>query len=317
MNRPATLATPTILTIMPDFGSGPFLWINRSGDDTQGVGPNCCSFKSACDIHPMSEALLGDFSAWVLEFERADRMPGDAWDKLALDWTRFHARGMELAVRLKTEVGAAFRVIYEKPVEDPGRRSDERREILDDGRIVTLASRAILCRAPFGRLVDTIVSGGQAGADRAALDWALEHNYRQGGWCPKGRKAEDGVIDTRYQLRETDSEGYRQRTKLNVRDSDGTLIVNIGELNGGSLATLNFCHSMDKPVLVAALDAGITPLVVRQVVDWVREQPIRTLNIAGPRESKCPGIYRLTHELLDSVASTSREEFRARREHRP
>lgn len=312
------MATPTILTIMPDFGSGPFLWINRSGDDTQGVGPNCCSFQSACENHPMSEALLDDFSAWVLEFERAEWMTGEAQGKLALDWPRFHERGLELAVRLKTEVGSNFRVIYEKPYEDPGRRCEERREVLEDGRIVPLPSRAILNRATFGRLVDTIVSGGQAGADRAALDWALEHNhYRHGGWCPKGRKAEDGVIDTRYRLRETDSEGYRQRTKLNVRDSDGTLIVNIGELNGGSLATLNFCHSMDKPVLVVPLDEGVTPVAVRQVIDWVRTEPIATLNIAGPRESKCPGIYRLTRELLDAVASTSREEFRARRELRP
>ena len=264
----------------------------------------------------MSEALLGDFSAWVLKFERADRMPGEAWDKLALDWTRFHATGIELAKRLKAEVGAAFRVIYEKPIEDPSRRRDERREILDDGRFVLLASRAILRRAPFGHIVDTIVSGGQAGADRAALDWALEHNYQHNGWCPKGRKAEDGVIDARYRLRETDSEGYRQRTKLNVRDSDGTLIVNIGELNGGSLETLNFCHSMDKPVLVVQLDEGVTPDVVRQLISWVREEPISTLNIAGPRESKRAGIYRLTRALLDAVASTSRAEFRGCPEHR-
>lgn len=267
----------------------------------------------------MSEALLGDFSAWVQDFERADWMPGEAGHKLALDWPRFHERGLELTARLKTEVGTSFRVIYEKPSEDSGRRREERREILDDGRIVALPSRAILFRASFGHLVDTIVSGGQAGADRAALEWALEHNshYRQGGWCPKGRKAEDGVIDRRYQLRETESDGYRQRTKLNVRDSDGTLIVNIGELGGGSLATLNFCHSMDRPVLVAPLDDGVTPVVVRQVIGWVREEPIATLNVAGPRESKRPGIYRLTRKLLDTVASTSQEEFRAHRELRP
>lgn len=302
---------------MPDFGNGPFLWINRSGDDTQGVGPNCCSFQATCEYHPMSDALIDDFSAWVAEFERAEWMTGRAGDKLALDWTRFHEAGVKLAARLKTEVGNRFRVIYEKPHEDLGRRCEERREILNDGRIVSLPSRAVLYRIPFGRLVDTIVSGGQAGADRAALDWALEHNYQHGGWCPKGRKAEDGVIDRRYGLRETDSDGYRQRTKLNVRDSDGTLIVNIGELGGGSLATLNFCHSMDKPVLVAPLDDGVTPVVVRQVIGWVREEPIATLNVAGPRESKRPGIYRLTRKLLDAVASTSREELRARRELRP
>lgn len=261
----------------------------------------------------MSDALLGDFSAWVLAFERAEWLHAETRDELALDWSQFHKRGLELAARLKVEVGSRFRVIYEKPYEDPGRRCQERREILDDGRIVHLASRAVLSLSPFGRLVKSIVSGGQTGADRAALDWALEHNYSQGGWCPKGRKAEDGVIDIRYRLQETESEGYRQRTKRNVRDSDGTLIVNIGELIGGCLATLNFCLSMDKPVVVAQLDDGVKLSIVRQVIDWVRAEPVTTLNVAGPRENKCPGIYCLTRELLDAVVRVSLEEFRMHR----
>lgn len=87
-------------------------------------------------------------------------------------------------------------------------------------------------RAAFRRV--KIVSGGQSGADRAALDWAIQNDLPHGGWCPKGRIAEDGRIDSRYTLRETDSEGYRQRTRQNVVDSDGTLILNTGELSDGS-----------------------------------------------------------------------------------
>jgi hypothetical protein len=78
-----------------------------------------------------------------------------------------------------------------------------------------------------------IVSGGQAGVDRAALDWAIARGIPHGGWCPAGRIAEDGMIPERYQLRETASPGYRERTRRNVEDSDGTLILNLGELDAG------------------------------------------------------------------------------------
>jgi hypothetical protein len=101
----------------------------------------------------------------------------------------------------------------------------------------------------------TIVSGGQTGADRAGLDFAIAHGLSHGGWCPLGRRAEDGSLDARYRMRETEGEGYRQRTKRNVADSDATLIFNIGELVGGSLATLRLAESAGKPVRVVALDA--------------------------------------------------------------
>jgi hypothetical protein len=79
-----------------------------------------------------------------------------------------------------------------------------------------------------------IVSGGQTGADRAALDWAIFHDLPHGGWCPKGRKAEDGVIPDQYQLTETSSASYPQRTQWNVRDSDGTVIFTMtSKLFGG------------------------------------------------------------------------------------
>lgn len=150
-------------------------------------------------------------------------------------------------------------------------------------------------------LVSTIVSGGQTGADRAALDWAIEHGVPHGGWCPLGRLAEDGALPPQYQLQETEGSGARQRTKRNVRDSDATLIVNLGELDGGSLATLRFAEKMHRPVLVMAMDEPLDKTFAEQVRDWLRAHPIHRLNVAGPRESKRPGIYHRTRLLLDAV----------------
>jgi hypothetical protein len=93
-----------------------------------------------------------------------------------------------------------------------------------------------------------IVSGGQTGADRAALDFAIKQGIPHGGWCPKERIAEDGPVDAKYQLKETPSSNYEQRTEWNVQDSDGTVIFSIGkELSGGSLLTLNFAQMEEKP----------------------------------------------------------------------
>ena len=98
-------------------------------------------------------------------------------------------------------------------------------------------------------MLDKIISGGQTGADRAALDWAIEHSISHGGWCPKGRMAENGKIDSRYQLEETPSQDYAQRTQWNVRDSDATLIFSIGQnLLGGSLLTKNFAIAVDRRI---------------------------------------------------------------------
>jgi len=98
--------------------------------------------------------------------------------------------------------------------------------------------------------VQRIVSGGQTGADRAALDWAMEHGVPHGGWCPKGRKAEDGPIDAKYELQETPSADYLQRTEWNVRDSDGTVIFTVmTRLTGGSKKTSNLARKHRKPCL--------------------------------------------------------------------
>ncbi len=146
-----------------------------------------------------------------------------------------------------------------------------------------------------------IVSGGQTGADRGALDFAIKHGYTHGGWAPHGREAEDGKIPMKYQLIELDHGGYRQRTRCNVEDSDGTLIINLGELDGGTLATQVFALRLNKPHLIVQLDHGVTAEVMASVIEWVQQHDIKTLNVAGPRESKRPGIYSLTCELLVNV----------------
>ena len=144
-----------------------------------------------------------------------------------------------------------------------------------------------------------IVSGGQTGVDRAALDWALSHDIDHGGWCPKGRLASDGRIAIQYLLRETESAGYRQRTKRNVQDSDATLIVNVGQLDGGTLQTVEFARRLKKPHLVIQLDLEPLEVLAAEVNNWLRQGRYAVVNVAGPREEKRPGISDLTISLLD------------------
>lgn len=146
-----------------------------------------------------------------------------------------------------------------------------------------------------------IVSGGQTGADRAALDWAIAHDIPHGGWCPLGRRAEDGPLDAKYRLAETEREGYRARTVRNVRDSDATLVLNLGELEGGSLETLRIAERRGKPVRVVQLDAPPDEQTITELRGWLADSGVRVLNVAGPRESKRPGIYAAVCGLLDRL----------------
>ena len=148
--------------------------------------------------------------------------------------------------------------------------------------------------------VDQIVSGGQTGVDRAALDRARPRGVVHGGWCPKGRLAADGPLPEHYPLRETNSTGYRQRTKLNVRDSDATLIFNMGPLDGGTLQTVRINQTLRKPHLVVQLDELALEVAVQNVRAWLAEGRFRTLNVAGPREEKRPGVYACVLRLLDA-----------------
>ncbi|MGO8990315.1 MAG: putative molybdenum carrier protein [bacterium] len=146
--------------------------------------------------------------------------------------------------------------------------------------------------------IEKIVSGGQTGVDRAALDVALELGIPCGGWCPKGRRAEDGPIDIRYPLKETHSTNYRIRTEKNVRDSDGTLIFTWGKPKGGTALTIRFAQKYKRPYLMVDLSERGDPETVRK---WVEANQIKVLNIAGLRESESPGIYERTVDFLKEV----------------
>ncbi len=143
-----------------------------------------------------------------------------------------------------------------------------------------------------------ILSGGQTGVDRAALDFAIAQQIPHGGWCPAGRRAADGLLDARYQLVETESSGYRQRTKHNVRDADATLIIYRGRLEGGSLLTRDLAPGHGKPLLLCDLHAPTEELLAAWQ-DWLVSHPIAILNIAGPSEARNPGIYLQASALLD------------------
>jgi len=140
-----------------------------------------------------------------------------------------------------------------------------------------------------------IISGGQTGVDRAALDVALELKLPCGGWCPRGRKAEDGVLPAQYPLIETASEIYAERTEKNIRDSDGTLVLLSVPPTGGTKLTIELAAKHCKPCLVVELsnDAAVTI-----IQDWIRQNQIQVLNVAGPRESQAPGIYAQAYTLL-------------------
>jgi hypothetical protein len=148
-----------------------------------------------------------------------------------------------------------------------------------------------------------IVSGGQTGADRAALDWAIAHGIPHGGWCPAGRMAEDGAIPDRYLLTEVpDGGGYRQRTRANVRDSDATLVVSLAtELAGGSQATVEFARQLGKPWLHVHPGSDWKG----RLRNWLHGIRIEVLNVAGPRASGAPGIEDFTQEVLGEIVANN------------
>lgn len=140
-------------------------------------------------------------------------------------------------------------------------------------------------------MIRKIVSGGQTGVDRAGLDAARAAGIPIGGYCPKGRLAEDGEIPGQYPLIELESSDYRCRTEQNVIESDGTLILNSGALTDGTRLTHDFTVQHTKPYLIVQLDDENCPEPAG-VLRWLEAQSIGTLNVAGPRESKVPGgIY--------------------------
>ncbi len=143
-----------------------------------------------------------------------------------------------------------------------------------------------------------IISGGQSGVDRAALSFALENNIPCGGWCPKGRLAEDGPIDQKYPLKESNSSLYVVRTKLNVDEGDGTLILYTDKIGRGTNYTAKYAALRLKHLLMININEEGQS---EKVKNWLKQNEIETLNIAGPRESTSPGIYQLSMDFLERV----------------
>ncbi len=155
-----------------------------------------------------------------------------------------------------------------------------------------------------------IVSGGQTGVDRGGLDAAIELGIEHGGWCPKGRRAEDGRIPERYALSETSSADYAVRTDKNVVDSDATLIVTRGQLTGGTALTADCARKHGRPLLVVDLATVAADQAAAMVVGFVSDYAVDTLNVAGPRGSKHPALCAQTRTLL--VAAFSDSDYRGR-----
>jgi hypothetical protein len=150
--------------------------------------------------------------------------------------------------------------------------------------------------------VERIVSGGQAGADRAALDVALALGIACGGWVPAGRWAEDGAISERYpNMRETVSAKPRRRTERNVRDSDATLVFSCGSPEGGTELTVRMAQKHGKALLVIDVLDQVAEVAAARVRAWLDQCQPRVLNVAGPRSSKCPEIYMAVRDTLTLV----------------
>ncbi len=175
-------------------------------------------------------------------------------------------------------------------------------------------------------MITKIISGGQTGADRAGLDAAIHCGLPHGGWCPKGRKAEDGIIPSKYHLNEMASPDYIPRTKANVFDSDATIVFTYGPPTGGSLKTLTYAHHLKKPFHEVDLSRTITKEVVKEIMLWLAGDeelndydeyvafppPLECiLNVAGSRGSHAPGIqeavFHLMVEVLRKVNITSKQ----------
>lgn len=137
-----------------------------------------------------------------------------------------------------------------------------------------------------------IISGGQTGADRAAFDFALENDFEIGGFVTKNRLAEDGGISEKYpNLIETGTEDYSERTEMNIKNSDATLILSHGELKGGSLLTKEFAEKYKKPFLHIDFSALPVEQAARKTQKWLDSIDCKTLNVAGSRASEDAEIY--------------------------
>lgn len=154
--------------------------------------------------------------------------------------------------------------------------------------------------------VKRITSGGQTGVDRAALDFALENNIEINGFVPRGRRAEDGEISEKYtNLRETETDDYAERTRLNVINSDATLVLSRGKLSGGSLLTLDLAKNCGKPFLHTDFSTLTLEKAAAKTYEWLAMINCENLNIAGPRASEDAEIYQKTRDFLALLFTNS------------
>jgi putative molybdenum carrier protein len=154
-----------------------------------------------------------------------------------------------------------------------------------------------------------IISGGQTGVDRAALDLALKHGIKCGGWCPAGRLDEFGRIPHRYPVQEMETGGFTERTLKNVKDSDGTIIIHPGKISGGTDQTVRFCIELQRPHQLIDASKISAEHAAKLIHDFVCNNKVKVLNIAGPRQSEWPEGYnyasRAVAGSLHSIASKS------------
>jgi hypothetical protein len=284
----------TVYTVMVDYGSAAFLW-SKPSLARQSVGVNV---GDAWGAPLMSEALFDKFAAWSSEFGDDTHFYSSTWDSSNFDWVDFHARGIKLTRLLKAEVQDRCHILYEKPVEDPNCRENERVEVMLDGslRPVPVVREH---DKNYTHTFERIVSGAQTGAERAGLDLAIDAWRKHGGWTRFDREAEDGRIAAKYQvLGSPEGDGSRY-LHLNVADSDGTLAVNIGALHATVQEALALSHDLGKPSLLLRLDRetghdGLRACAA-ELLKWLRLHQIKCLHVTGPSERSRPGMYRLRH----------------------
>ena len=150
-------------------------------------------------------------------------------------------------------------------------------------------------------MIKKIISGGQTGVDRAALDVAIELNIPHGGWIPMGRLTEDGPLPEEYQLKEMSEASYPKRTERNVMDSDGTLIISRGLPTGGTAYTIEMARKHEKPYILINPEERSEPDAPSIICSWIQKKGIEVLNVAGPRASEDSGIYRSTRNILEKI----------------
>ena len=149
-----------------------------------------------------------------------------------------------------------------------------------------------------------IISGGQTGVDRAGLDVALKNGIDCGGWSPTGRLDEVGRIPDRYPLKELDHGGFTERTLQNVRDSEGTVIIYVRRLSGGTEQTVRFCVEQQRPHELIDASKLSTEKAARSIVNLVRKHTINILNVAGPRQSEWPEGYNYAFRVLEAFVNS-------------